>query len=83
MLRLTAILFIVIAPTLAGTLMIALLTADRSTSSGAAVLLTAVAGIVLAAPASWLVARAISARVKQGASAGAAGRAVPQPHAMP
>lgn len=60
MLRLAALLYSIVATSLAGTLIVVVLVAGRTSAS--AILIAAVVGALAALPVSWLIARAITGR---------------------
>ena len=65
MLKLAALIFIFTAPTIAGTLVIGVLTAYTTALDSATPIVVAVAlGVAAAVPASWWIARAILRRQK-------------------
>ncbi|MCC5978693.1 MAG: hypothetical protein JJU21_11565 [Salinarimonas sp.] len=57
--KLAILVFIFTAPTLAGIFVIGVLTADMALASAMPIVLAALAGVLLAAPASWFIAKAI------------------------
>jgi hypothetical protein len=59
MLKLAVLIFILAAPTFAGTLVIGVLTADMALDSATPIVVAAALGVLAALPASWLIARAI------------------------
>ncbi|GGK32272.1 CTP synthetase [Salinarimonas ramus] len=59
MLKLAILVFILCAPTFAGTLVIGVLTANMALDSAAPILIAAALGVLAAFPASWWIARAI------------------------
>jgi hypothetical protein len=59
MLKLAVLMFILVAPTFAGTLVIGVLAANMALYSATPIVLAAALGVVAAAPASWFIARAI------------------------
>lgn len=67
--KLAVLVFIFVAPTLAGAFVVALLAVDQALASGAAIALVAGLGAALAAPASWLIARAIRRETEKGSPA--------------
>lgn len=60
MLRLAAIVYILVAPTLMGILITALLTMDDRVYASVGIIGAAVAGAVLALPVAWILAKKIS-----------------------
>lgn len=67
MTKLAILVFIFTAPTFAGIFVIGVLTVDMAMASAMPIVLAALAGVLLAAPASWFIARAImdSARPRE------------------
>ena len=57
--KLAVLIFILVAPTLAGALVIGVLTVDMALDSAGPILAAAGLGVVAALPASWFIARAI------------------------
>ena len=65
--KLAILVFIFTAPTFAGIFVIGVLTANMAVATATPIVLAAFAGVLLAAPASWFIARAIldSARPRE------------------
>lgn len=61
MTKLFGIIYILVAPTLAGIFVTALLAYDQSTSKGMMVASVAIAGAIVALPVAWVIARKIRA----------------------
>lgn len=59
MVKLAILMFILVAPTVAGTLVVGVLAANMALYSATPIVVAAVLGVVAAAPASWFIARAI------------------------
>ncbi|HMB11885.1 hypothetical protein [Saliniramus sp.] len=59
MTKLAILVFIFTAPTFAGIFVIGVLTVDMAMASAMPIVLAALAGVLLAAPASWFIAKAI------------------------
>ena len=59
MLKYAAIVFVIIAPVIAGTLVLAVLVADMAIYTATPLVVAFFVGLVLALPASWLIARAM------------------------
>jgi hypothetical protein len=57
--KLAILVFIFTAPTFAGIFVIGVLTVDMAMASAMPIVLAALAGVLLAAPASWFIAKAI------------------------
>lgn len=57
--KLTTLIFIFVAPTLAGVFVIGVLAADMALSNAMPIIIAAALGVVAAIPASFLIARAI------------------------
>lgn len=68
MTKLTIILFIFVAPTLAGALVIGVLTANMALASATPIVLAALIGVLAAVPASWLIARAMLRETRRHAA---------------
>ncbi|WP_029032794.1 hypothetical protein [Salinarimonas rosea] len=66
MLKLAVLIFILTAPTFAGTLVIGVLTADMGLDSAMPIVVAAALGVLAAVPASWLITRAILGNQKPG-----------------
>ncbi|WP_349369426.1 hypothetical protein [Salinarimonas sp.] len=59
MLKLAVLIFILVAPTFAGTLVIGVLTANMALDSATPIVVASALGVLAAVPASWLIAKAI------------------------
>lgn len=59
MLKYAAIVFVFVAPVIAGTLVLAILVADMGIYTATPLVVAFCVGLVLALPASWLIARAM------------------------
>ena len=57
--KLTTLIFIFVAPTIAGTFVIAVLAADMALFNAMPIILAAAVGVVAALPVSWFIAQAI------------------------
>jgi len=70
MLKLAVLMFILVAPTLAGTFVVGVLAANMALYSATPIVVAVLLGVVAAAPASWFIARAILNQVKPGQARG-------------
>lgn len=59
MLKLAVLMFILVAPTLAGSLVVGVLAANMALYSATPIVVAAALGVLAAAPASWFIARAV------------------------
>lgn len=66
--KLAVLIFILVAPTLAGALVIGVLTVDMALDSAGPILAAAGLGVLLAVPASWYITRAILAAARPPAT---------------
>ncbi|MGJ3264470.1 MAG: hypothetical protein ACFE0R_14660 [Salinarimonas sp.] len=66
MLKLAVLIFILCAPTFAGTLVIGVLTVDMGLDSATPIVVAAALGVLASVPASWWIARAILRNQKPG-----------------
>lgn len=70
MLKLAVLIFILVAPTFAGTLVIGVLTADMALDSAMPIVVAVALGVAAAVPASWWIARAILGNQRTGRGRG-------------
>lgn len=69
MLKLAVLVYVFVAPVFAGTLVLGVLVADMALYAATPLIVAFFVGLVAAAPASWLVARAMLARTRRDKTA--------------
>ena len=69
MLKLAVLVYVFVAPVVAGTLVLGVLVADMALYAATPLIVAFVVGLVAAAPASWFIARAMLANTRRDSAA--------------